>query len=151
WLGTIYGQSPIVTTLRKYVSFHGEDRKIVTLQGIESMGKIDSWGIKARLMPGAAGHFEAEKNEAGQPFYEGQLLATLPRPSTGLTGSSRDITQTFSRPQKDMAVLETDNGEIWVVSAEGELDGENTDLWMSVGQWGKTFTPFVPLPINSPS
>src|SRR6185437_15849654 len=95
WIGVLYGQTAETQTLRKTVSFHGENRRLFTLQLIESQGEIVHWKLGVRLKPvsrqAQRPSENAVRDEAG--FWEGKPLAELRLPSEIRTSATRNLTR----------------------------------------------------------
>ena len=153
WLGAIYGQTENVTTLKKAISFHGEHRKILTIQLIESNAQIESWAVHVRIRP----EQELERAKETLPiqkngkFWEGQLAGRVPLPRRNFSGSMRPSIESFYGPQKDLALAADRRGSVYLVTVEGELDSEPTDLWWSRSQDGHGWSELTRLPVNSAS
>ena len=49
WIGALYGQTLKTTTLRKGVTFHGENRKIIVVEVGAAGAEIDGWGLKGHI------------------------------------------------------------------------------------------------------
>jgi hypothetical protein len=150
WLGVLYGQTPNFQTLRKSVSFHGENRQILTLQLLESQGEISRWKLEVRLKPVTeAGEVSRPQPQHGAGFWEGQILGELSLPGTTATESTRDLTEAFYKPQRDLAVGIDSAGKVHVVTTLGALDGADVDLWGAYQTKEGVWSGLERLPINS--
>jgi len=154
WLGAIYGQTPEVSALSKTVSFNGDDRKLLTIQLAASQAEIQRWSLRVRLRP----ERERTRAEPTAPtpdedgtFWEGRPAGRIPLPRRVESGWTRPSDQSFSGPQKELALADDGRGGFYLVSVEGELDGQATDLWWSRSPDGAKWSDLAPLPINSAS
>lgn len=154
WLGAIYGQTREVTTLKKTISFHGDDRTIFTIQLMASQAEIDRWAVNVRLRPekeptrpAPAGPARAEEGT----FWEGRPLGRISLPRRVGSGWTRPSSQALHGPQKELTLTDDGRGGFYLVAVEGELDGQPTDLWWSQSRDGRRWSDLAPLPINSAS
>ncbi|MFQ5656131.1 MAG: exo-alpha-sialidase [Candidatus Methylomirabilales bacterium] len=154
WLGTIYGQTPHVATLKKTISFHGEHRRIFTIQLIEGHAYIERWGVRVRIRPEIdmqASRPITPVPEEDNEFWEGRPVGRIGLPGRTFSGSTRPSSESFYGPQKELALAADRRGTLFVVAVEGELDGEQTDLWWSQSRDGTNWPELALLPINSAS
>lgn len=158
WIGVLYGQTRSVSTLRKTVSFHGENRKTFALQLIESKGKIESWRAQVTLKKEEAGQamLPPEDPSPGETpgkgsFYEGQLMGAIALPESSLSLATRDLSASFYKPQRDLAIGQDGKGHWFAVAALGDPDTQDTDLWGSSSPDGKNWSALERLPVNSQS
>ncbi|HEY7651813.1 MAG TPA: exo-alpha-sialidase [Methylomirabilota bacterium] len=154
WLGAIYGQTQELTALSKTVSFNGDDRKILTLQVFGSQAEIDRWAVRIRLRRDT----EQARREPGLPtpeedgtFWEGRPAGAISLPRRVVSGWTRPSEQSFGGPQKELALADDGRGGFYLVTVEGELDGQPTDLWWSRSSNGTSWSELAPLPVNSAS
>jgi TolB-like protein len=154
WLGAIYGQTPELTALSKSVSFNGDDRKVLTLQIFGSQAEIDRWAVRVRLRRDT----DPARREPSVPtpeedgtFWEGKPAGAIPLPRRVVSGWTRPSDQSFRGPQKELALADDGRGGFYLVTVEGELDGQPTDLWWSRSSDGASWSALAPLPINSAS
>jgi TolB-like protein len=153
WLGAIYGQTPDVTTLSKTVSFNGDDRKVLTLQVFGSQAEIDRWAVRVRLRRDTelARREPSPTPEEDDAFWEGKPAGAIPLPRRAGSGWTRPSDQSFRGPQKELTLADDGRGGFYLVTVEGELDGQPTDLWWSRSADGASWSELAPLPINSAS
>lgn len=154
WLGAIYGQTPQVATLKKAISFHGEHRRIFTIQLIENHADIERWALRVRIRPEKdVAQAESIKKiyKDSEGFWEGKPVGRIRLPERGFSGSTRPSAESFYRPQKELALAANRRGALFLVTVLGELDGEPTDLWWSQSQDGSRWSELSLLPINSAS
>lgn len=156
WIGVLYGQTRTLSTVRKTISFHGQNRRVMALQLIESHGKIERWRLRVKLKKTAQPTPLVEDPAPGEtpgqePFYEGQLMGILPLPAEASSLSTRDLTTAFYKPQRDLAIGQDRSGRWSVIAAIGDPETQNTDLWESQSGNGKEWTALSRMPINSQS
>ena len=150
WIGTLYGQTLKTTTLRKGVTFHGENRKIIVVEVGAAGAQIDSWGLKAHIQK------KRKTHQASPPLTvsigknpEALHLNTIPFLNGKFSGSNRK--NYFYMPKKELAVAMDRSGRIGLVTLSGALDDAESDLWFSQSKDGKTWEAPFRLPINSSS
>ena len=158
WLGAIYGQTPQMTTLKKNVSFHGANRRLVTLQLIENGSTIKDWGVTLRLrkMPSSPavtgrGPMDSSPATAGNDdlFYEGRLVAQAPLSNRIFSQATRSSVSAYYAPARKLALAVTPDGHPMLVTVRGELGGDPTDLYFSSSTQGKSWSAPQPLSLNS--
>jgi tetratricopeptide (TPR) repeat protein len=149
WLGALYGQTLETTTLRKGVTFHGENRKIIVVEVGAAKARIDGWEIKGHIQKvGRKAQASPITPQIGKN-PEALHLNTIPFLSGQFSGSNRE--NHFYIPKKELAMAMDQSGRIGLVTLSGALDDAESDLWFSQSKDGKTWkTPFR-LPINSSS
>jgi len=150
WIGVLYGQTQQIQTLRKSISFHGENRQIFSVQLIESQGDIQHWKLEVQLKPVTeAEMFSVPLPNHGSEFWEGQILGELSLPEETHTGATRDLTQAFYQPQRDLAVATDRTGLLHLVTTVGALDGADVDLWWARQSKNGEWTALERLSVNS--
>lgn len=150
WIGTVYGQTASVTTLRKDVAFHGGNRDILVFQLIENSGKIKDWQVEFKLRK-AEDQKKPPKAQASGGFYEGQEAARLHVEEADAAGSSdpQYIEQYASK--KRLALVDLGSRGAWTVVSRGDLGNGKTDLWASHSKDGVDWQPLTAMPVNSMS
>ncbi|HKW91411.1 MAG TPA: tetratricopeptide repeat protein [Methylomirabilota bacterium] len=153
WLGAIYGQTPQVADLSKTVSFNGDDRRVFTVQVFGGQAEIERWGLRVRLRRETeqARLEPAPTPEEDGSFWEGRPTGRVVLPRRVGSGWTRPMTQALHGPQKELAISDDGRGGYFLVTVEGELDGQPTDLWWSRSVDGAAWSEAAPLPINSAS
>jgi len=150
WLGTLYGQTLKTTTLRKGVTFHGANQKIIVVEVGASQARVDSWQIKGLVKKSKRGN----RNNSWRKYFDGQEteamhLSTIPFMSGKFSGSNRK--NYFYMPKKELTMAADRSGRIGLVTLSGALDGAESDLWFSSSEEGQSWEPPYRLPINSSS
>ena len=153
WLGVIYGQTPQLADLSKTITFNGDDKRLFTVQVFGGQAEIERWGLRVRLRRDSE---QARLDPAPTPeqdgsFWEGRPAGRVVLPNRVVSGWTRPLAQSFRGPQKGLALSDDGRGGYVLVTAEGELDGQPTDLWWSRSADGTKWTAAAPLPINSAS
>jgi tetratricopeptide (TPR) repeat protein len=153
WLGVIYGQTPELADLSKTITFNGDDHKVFTVQVFGGQAEIERWGLRVRLR---RDNEQARLEPVSTPkedgsFWEGRPAGHVVLPRRVGSGSTRPLTQSFRGPRKELALSDDGRGGYFLVTVEGELDGQPTDLWWSRSADGASWTEAAPLPINSAS
>jgi len=150
WLGVLYGQTLKTTTLRKGITFHGEDRSIFMVQVGAAGGEVSRWKIKAHLRKETMkAEPEASISVKGGGSGEARLLSTVPFPQERFTGSGHQ--HHFYLPRKELAMVADGGGRVSLVTLLGALDDAESDLWFSQSPDGKSWAVPVRMPINSSS
>jgi tetratricopeptide (TPR) repeat protein len=153
WLGVIYGQTPQLADLSKTITFNGDDKRVFTVQVFGGQAEIEGWGLRVRLRRDTE---LARREPAPMPaedgsFWEGRPAGRVVLPRRVGSESTRPLTQSFRGPRKELALSDDGRGGYFLVTVEGELDGQPTDLWWSRSADGTSWTEAAPLPINSAS
>jgi tetratricopeptide (TPR) repeat protein len=150
WIGALYGQTLKTTTLRKGVTFHGENRKIIVVEVGAAGAQLDGWGLKGYIRK------RGKKDQISPPLTaqigknpEALHLNTIPFLSGKFSGSNRE--NHFYTPKKELAVAMDRSGRIGLVTLSGALDDAESDLWFSQSKDGITWEAPFRLPINSSS
>ena len=152
WLGATYGQTMHESTVAKSVSFFGKHQKIFALQFIENNSIISKWEIKANLR--LEKEMKASKDVSpmkSNHFWEGKPVAQIPIPENGSLGATRKLSQTYYQSKKEIDIRYIPQQGYWLVTNLGELDGQQTDLWMAHSSDGIEWGELKYLPINSSS
>ncbi len=150
WLGALYGQTLKTTTLRKGVTFHGENRRIIVVEVGAAGAQIDGWQIKGHIQK------RGRKTQASPPLTaqigknpEALHLNTIPFLSGQFSGSNRE--NHFYIPKKELSMAMDRSGRVGLITLSGALDDAESDLWFSQSKDGKTWEAPFRLPINSSS
>ncbi|MFQ5929712.1 MAG: CsgG/HfaB family protein, partial [Acidobacteriota bacterium] len=153
WYGVIFGQTGKKTTLRKSVSFSGERLDIFTIQLLENHSKISDWSFHVRLISEDDNRYQTEVPEPteAEKFWEGKPLARIPLEVNQLAGATRLQQQIWYQPKKEMDLLHDPMTGYYLVVSQGELDGQQTDLFFVHSADGKEWPPLQRLDINSSS
>ena len=151
--GAILGQTRRKTTLRKSVSFSGERLGIFAIQVLENHSQISGWSFHVRLASEtpAGGGEEIPVTVRSQEFWEGEPLARIPLEANRLAGLTRLQQQIYYRPKKEMDILHDPLQGYYLVVSQGNLDGRQTDLFLSRSRDGKEWSPPRRLDINASS
>ncbi len=150
WLGTLYGQTTQFTTLRKEVTFHGDNRQIIVIEVGASNGKVKQWEIKGYVE-------KIKKPYTKKPPLTAKLkknsealhLSTIAFPDGKFTGSNRN--NYFYMPKKELSMAMDRSGRIGLVTLSGALNDAESDLWYSQSKDGTLWAPPMKLPFNSSS
>ncbi len=150
WIGALYGQTLKTTTLRKGVTFHGENRKIIVVETGAASAQIDGWQLKGHIQkrkrkPQNASPLTAQIGKNPEALH----LSTIPFLSGKFSGSNRE--NHFYIPKKELAMAMARSGRIGLVTLSGALDDAESDLWFSESKDGTTWEAPFRLPINSSS
>lgn len=153
WYGVIFGQTGAKTTLRKSVSFSGERLNIFTIQLLENHSKISDWSFQVQLIeedPNRTQTDVLEPTPSGK-FWEGRPLARIPLQVNKLAGATRLQQQIWYQSKKEMDLLHDPGTGYYLVVSQGELDGQQTDLFFAHSPDGKQWPPLQRLHLNSSS
>ncbi len=153
WYGVIFGQTDKKTTLRKSVSFSGERLNIFTIQLLENHSKISDWSFHVQLSAEDPSQIQTEALQPtpSETFWEGQPLARIPLQVNTLAGATRLQQQIWYQPKKEMDLLHDPASGYYLVVSQGELDGQQTDLFFAHSADGKQWPPLEGLGIHSSS
>jgi len=160
WLGVIYGQTRETATLKKMVPFYGKNRQVFALQLIGGAGRIDGWKVEVTLKKQPLRTSPAIAKEWMEPqgsktFWEGMRVGRIPMKGKTRFGSTRRGDKEHYKIKKEMALLyrpgKRFKDKLFFVVAQGRLDGEQTDLWVSRSPDGKIWQDLQRANINSAS
>ncbi len=151
WLGAIFGQTPDTTTLHKSISFYGENRRVFSVQLLESRSRIDRWTIDVRLQPEdqIKDLSDLDRPEDHHGFWEGKSVGQLTLPDVSDPGATRSSAQAYYRSKKEIDVLYAPGGDYVLATTVGDLDGQQTDIWVSKSHDGVNWTQLTPISANS--
>ncbi len=153
WYGVIFGQTREKTTLRKSVSFFGDQLDVFAIQLIENPSKIFDWRLKAKLINESDVDDDTEVVEVveKEEFWEGKPLAQIPLQGNKLAGATRLLQQAWYQSKKELDILYDPASGYHLVVTQGEIDGEQIDLWYAHSQDGVVWSDLERLDINSSS
>ena len=75
--------------------------------------------------------------------------ATIALPDVGDPGATRTSAESYYRPKKELDVVYAPGEGHVLVTTVGDLNGRQTDLWLSRSDDGTKWTPLAPLSVNS--
>jgi tetratricopeptide (TPR) repeat protein len=148
WLGALFGQTLKTTTLRKGISFHGENRSIFALEVGGSGGEAKGWKVTIRLQkeePKEVSNIPVVTKASGSG--EGMHLSTVLFPYERFNGSGHK--HDFYMPRKELTMAINKEGRVGMVTVSGALDDAESDLWFSQSHNGKKWGTSIRMPINS--
>ena len=151
WIAALYGQSRNVSTLEKYVPFHGNSYSRLLLQLTEHHSEIFDWELRLTLKPTASDSptFEPTGPEATMP--EGRVLGYVTNGRRSHFGPSQPQYLYLAQPRRSLAIVDNGRDGLTLISARGSVGNEPTDLWMSRSANGESWTTPMPLSTNSAS
>ena len=150
WLGALYGQTRKTMTLRKGVTFHGNNQQIVVVEIGAAGGEVKGWRIKGNLRKiGQQSSAPLPEIAQTKKDTEALHLGTIPFSGGQFSGSNRE--KHFYLPKKELSVAMDRSGRVGLVTLSGAIDDAESDLWFSQSRDGKSWETPLRLPINSSS
>jgi tetratricopeptide (TPR) repeat protein len=130
-----------------------KELNIFTIQLLENHSKISDWSFQVQLAVEDPNGYQAEVPEPtpSEKFWEGQPLARIPLQVNKLAGATRLQQQIWYQPKKEMDLLHDPGTGYYLIVSQGELDGQQTDLFFAHSADGKQWPPLQALGINSSS
>ena len=152
WYGVIFGQTRDKTTLNKFVSFHGKKLDVFAIQLLENHSTIHDWEFKVRLLAKNDIKDEEVPSRIVEPdiFWEGKPVAHIPL-NVNKAGTTRLLQEAWYKPKKDMDLLHDPMTGNYLVVSQGQLDSQQTDLWITHSRDTEQWPPLERLSINSSS
>ena len=136
--------------MRKGVTFHGRNQKLVVVEIGTYKGEVDDWQIKGRLRKiGQSSAKPLAKIAVTGKETGAMLMGTIPFSGGQFSGSNRE--KHFFTPKKELSIAMDTSGRIGLVALSGAIDDSKSDLWFSESRDGKNWKPPLRLTINSSS
>jgi TolB-like protein len=151
WIAALYGQTRNVSTLEKYVPFHGKTYSHLLLQLTENHSEIFDWDLRLTLKPAEQDPWVPDPSGRMATDPEGRVLGHVSNGGRAHFGPSEPQYLYLTRPRRSLAIVDDGRDGLTLIAARGSVGNEPTELWMSRSADGREWTRPAPLPTNSVS